>query len=672
MQRREVYSIALFLATQQPASAGVNSNIVEEDTPVSDAAEVGIHPVASTSKTADEVSFDAAGGKHESGHQSHTHDVSAPRSIDDWLVQTRSAVSQQRAKALSALSLIVQRHWMDPAVKPAHLKLLSCATTCLAANTHQTVLAKAVQLLQSVQQTAARFSDAQGPERLQELLVTLEQQEGLTPLNALSKVLMPRTSSLPWASRATLARFVHFFTSSVRAPEAKLTIRDHPRLLPSLVQHAFNINWPVTASNMDPSALDSTIWPDLTAIDILMDFSAQREDLEVVLHLRPIELLARFVALPFWTLEEAQTRELGRLTTAKTMDLLSMWAVYGLGSELRSSLAPLWSAFEMHAWQPEEAEAARAWFRLMTSWATAAYSPHETSPEHSILWSQVEGWREPLSDAQSILSGWNSSQSSALAAQTELMLALSQFEQNRIKWNPNSTPIPLPSFTLDIVPVCTSFVQHPTSTGAQWILALLELSSAYSLAQIRANLKRLVNALFAATRDQADACGRVTVPLLLELSMLSDFKFQVTHYLEVAALCDPTEVKCFSTLLPTLIDGLFAGRDQDRLKVVLSPLFSQSSGAAPFLPTSDTLKSTQSIPTQRQKPIGPTWILRLPLDELFDSATSHILRKLPKEYDFGELDMVTAALELQLAALHAAGRSSCACRAAPTKQVEPV
>ncbi|TDL19699.1 hypothetical protein BD410DRAFT_900034 [Rickenella mellea] len=77
-----------------------------------------------------------------------------------------------------------------------------------------------------------------------------------------------------------------------------------------------------------------------------------------------------------------------------TLELYSTLASYGLYSQTATTAAPYFTALGSYITSPQcsSGELTHAWLRLMESWMVCATDPHQTTPPHDILWSQVLGW----------------------------------------------------------------------------------------------------------------------------------------------------------------------------------------------------------------------------------------------------------------------------------------
>lgn len=527
---------------------------------------------------------------------------------------------------------------MDKSLIAAHLKLFSCAATCLATNSHLTVLSAATELLQAIHaRTTASTTDGQGPERAQEILLTLESRDELSPLDALAKAFHPKSSPLPRPLKASVSLFIESLVCSERTPGARKSVMEHHSLLQAMVQSAFAIQWP--PSSDDP---DEDPYPDLAVLRILHDLSRDRDNLETVLQLRPVELLARFLVIPYWTVEQASAVSKAKALTSALMDLLSVWAAFGVGCELRASLAAVWTAFELRQWDlSTEHSVAVSWFRLLRSWITAATAPHETSPEHSIIWTQVDGWRELLQDAAEPVLAY--SRAAYREVQAEYLLAVSRFEKGRRKFHASSKPLKMPS--VDLSKEIAAFCSGPNRSRAEWLFAAITATETYnneSLPDLSQNADTAVDTL----QQSAATYGRVTVPLLLQLSPLCSNPLMRT--IELCALCDASEVHYLS-VFSTLAPGMDAQQGPQWVDV-LRPFMTQTSQVVPYVPIASSFKRNQTVPIGRGPPLGPCWYLDLPMNELFDSATSKILREVPQAYPSGEVEIASSALQAQMAA----------------------
>ena len=97
-----------------------------------------------------------------------------------------------------------------------------------------------------------------------------------------------------------------------------------------------------------------------------------------------------------------------------TLQLYATFACYGLHAHTATIAAEPLASLAFHILSPECSSRPLliAYMSLLCAWTTCAYDPHQTTPPHEILWSQISGW------------GWISN----------FPLVARKFTQDRVDW----------------------------------------------------------------------------------------------------------------------------------------------------------------------------------------------------------------------------------------------
>ncbi|CAK5264205.1 unnamed protein product, partial [Mycena citricolor] len=401
--------------------------------------------------------------------------------------------------------------------------------------------------------------------------------------------------------------------------------------------------------------------------------------------LGPSDALLRFAA----TLPPAEATLL-----TSTLVFYRTLATYGLYSSIASTAHLQFAA--LAAYVPSAgASLQQAWASLLETWLVCATDPHQTTPEHEILWSQIEAWgwgadllalRDHVTteDALAWTSMWN-----ALAAwlegarvngvrsgeneRAECLGALGHgFESGKERDvveaalrtletadNPETLgtssqvlsaairlwlTFPNTSFTLPIDRIselCGKLVVHPVwkqSSGRCYFL-LRPLSSL--LCAYLDLSKRLQRVSQDAWTAQALSILSRTLPgdELFALDLLKDVLGSITpEWANSRGIKIPPsfwEKGGFRILQPFIENTV-----QPRSGVQIGPLNAS--------PASIKVSTTQRLPTYsrgRGLPLSRAWALS-PLDHLLRSGTSPVFRSLPAAWDATETEVTRATLLL--------------------------
>lgn len=164
--------------------------------------------------------------------------------------------------------------------------------------------------------------------------------------------------------------------------EIASTILATPNLVPNVMQTFLLCAIPPA---------ESSPLPNPTALDFLNIIALSSRSAASQL-LEPSDALLRFV-----TMLPPSSPYAAPLTTAlltSTLRLYTTLASYGLYSHIATTAAAQFSQVGAYI-MSSECQSKRliaAWTRLLEAWIVCATDPHQTTPGHEILWSQVSGW----------------------------------------------------------------------------------------------------------------------------------------------------------------------------------------------------------------------------------------------------------------------------------------
>ncbi|KAA1122320.1 hypothetical protein PGTUg99_036600 [Puccinia graminis f. sp. tritici] len=196
-----------------------------------------------------------------------------------------------------------------------------------------------------------------------------------------------------------------------------------PSFLELLIQVLIAVPWPLNSK----SKLEV---PDLSAFELLLELSkSSRTCSRSILDRGLLTPMLRFIALPYWSLvgtSESATEGLIPAPNDHVMgvlirsmcyqfDLISVFAGYGLGANLRTTLDPLLrtTTIGLHnilkdavsgsssvppCRAAQEFTLISAFLKLLQSWIQCADDSHICDPPHSITWSQVTEWESSILD----------------------------------------------------------------------------------------------------------------------------------------------------------------------------------------------------------------------------------------------------------------------------------
>jgi len=211
-----------------------------------------------------------------------------------------------------------------------------------------------------------------------------------------------------------------------------------PTFLELIVQVLVAVPWPL---NTQPKLE----LPDLSTFELFLELAkSSRSCSRSILDRGLLTPMLRFIALPYWSLPATWSNVAeGRTQVPRDhvvgvlircmcyqFEMISVFAGYGLGANLRTTLDPLLrttttglhqilkdavSGSSSHS-APRVAQEFRlisTFLKLLQSWIQCADDPHFCDPPHSITWSQVTEWESIFLDFLS-LSSMTSSRSPGL------------------------------------------------------------------------------------------------------------------------------------------------------------------------------------------------------------------------------------------------------------------
>ncbi|OAV99676.1 hypothetical protein, variant [Puccinia triticina 1-1 BBBD Race 1] len=227
---------------------------------------------------------------------------------------------------------------------------------------------------------------------------------------------------LPRLSLTTIAQILRHLVTLGESTKVSEEIVKRPSFLELLIQVLIAVPWPLNGK----SKLEV---PDLSAFELLLELAkSSRTCSRSILERGLLTPMLRFIALPYWNLLGASDNVTeGLIPTSSDhivgvlihsmcyqFELISVFAGYGLGANLRTTLAPLLrtTTAGLHnilkdavlgsstppSRAAQELTLASAFLKLLQSWIQCADDPHFCDPPHSITWSQVTEWQSTILD----------------------------------------------------------------------------------------------------------------------------------------------------------------------------------------------------------------------------------------------------------------------------------
>ncbi|KDQ62123.1 hypothetical protein JAAARDRAFT_30030 [Jaapia argillacea MUCL 33604] len=334
------------------------------------------------------------------GLHHHAEGSHAGYTLDDIFLLSRSTVPAQRASMLGLLARIARKlgkgrraAHRDEGIKElfgqeTELRKRIVASGAEAIGERGSVGAMAVEIFwECIVGWDDNLADIEGVEFSESLS---EGSEGPVTSDALPSLpldyLLPQISdaiglaALPSAFLSQLVDILHRLAqNSNDMAESILGTAD---LIPNIIRTFI-------ATPLPPS--ESSPLPNPSAIQLLTTLAlASRSNASALLE--PADVLLRFIATspsssPF-------PHPLATSLLASSLEFYAVLASYGLYSHI---VTTAWEPFaRMSVFiQSSECKSSRliqAWASLLEAWMVCAADPHETTPSHDILWSQVVGW----------------------------------------------------------------------------------------------------------------------------------------------------------------------------------------------------------------------------------------------------------------------------------------
>lgn len=507
---------------------------------------------------------------------------------------TRSSVPQQRSFALSLLQRIITKHSSRPevlALAPALAEICSSLMT----TSHLSTRTSAVTL-------AASASDIPGfSSAIQDL------KPGIFVI--LSHVL----ESDPEPSQIVLTALCTIITSL--DPEK---IAQHLLLIERLQTLCLAVPWP--NGNPNPAFLD--------ILSLMIRHSRTTAQL-VLSDLASLQVLSRYLAIPFWQLNEP----LGALMTAKTIDLLSLLGHYGIACQYRTTLASCWAAYLSHTFTSSEEVVAVSWVRLARVWMTCAVNPHQTDPEHAVSWSQISEWGEKVVDIAKVQ--W----SEGGGMQSEVWKCLSVWKLGSVRYG---TPHELEMSIEERLEQAAKDLLAGQKTQ-DLLIAGLGLAQACGIKSID---KEIAKTVFA---QQAGSMHKPTAQdIALLVALLPYLGDTMAAKLFIISIAGSLETTAVNKIVRQVLEELSPSSARLPVKDILSPFLTAAVPTSPSYMLKPTEISLITTLDSSDKANMPVWPLSTPLHELLHSAESKVLRALPDNWNFGEVEIVVAGLVLLL------------------------
>ncbi|KAG9088260.1 hypothetical protein FRC06_002150, partial [Ceratobasidium sp. 370] len=183
-----------------------------------------------------------------------------------------------------------------------------------------------------------------------------------------------------WLPRSVLRRLLEVVVRLARQSRAHASaVMGAPELVPEIMR-AFILS----GSPYPDASSDQADQPDVLAIHLLTILArSSRQNAGALLD--PTDTLLRFVAvLPPTDVEPD--------LLVATLDLYAVLGRYGMYAHIATTAAASFDALAQYVRARRNSRLTRSWMRLRVVWTVCATDPHQTTPAHEILWSQVEGW----------------------------------------------------------------------------------------------------------------------------------------------------------------------------------------------------------------------------------------------------------------------------------------
>ncbi|EPQ54872.1 hypothetical protein GLOTRDRAFT_121828 [Gloeophyllum trabeum ATCC 11539] len=342
------------------------------------------------------------------GLHHHAEGTHAGYTIDDIFLLSRSTVPAQRATMLGVLARITRRLGKarkkygehDDGLAELHGKEEELRKRILAAGIEAlgqrgSVGAMAVDVLwECVVGWDEELVDIEGVEFIEASTQSTPGEEAdkiqSAARDAISSLpieyLLPQiaealsTAALPEASLSQLLGILHRLAQYSNAYATSIT--GTPKLLPSVVSTFLLTPIPPTSTSPLPNPL---------AIQLLATLAmASRSNASSVTGYA--DALLRFVVtLPP---DSAYSHPLATALLASTLEFYTVLASYGLYASVATTATEHLHRLGNYVLSQRcvSKRLMTAWAKLLAGWIVCATDPHQTTPDHEILWSQVAGW----------------------------------------------------------------------------------------------------------------------------------------------------------------------------------------------------------------------------------------------------------------------------------------
>ncbi|KZS97390.1 hypothetical protein SISNIDRAFT_482298 [Sistotremastrum niveocremeum HHB9708] len=600
--------------------------------------------------------------------------------LADLLHLSRSTVPSQRSTMLTVLSRILRRERLS---EDTFKKIFAVGLEASQVGTNLNVCTSGVELLWSALVKSAS--------PVEESTLKGIPTESVISLFAdhLSSQVLPMTSLLQILE--TLLKLVTL------SPDLCASLLSIPQLLPLIVR----VFLPPPIGNDGPSA-------EVNALRLFHQLArSSRANAEKLSETADAAL--RFLVI----VPETPSAQ---LLAAETLTFYSILGRYGLYAHIAATANAhisklgnnLLIQLQSGVHSPPLEYLAEAWLHLLECWIVCAIDPHQTSPPHEILWTQISNWEwgetilELLLQSSSrlgvvwtaacrALSAWldgaavnsprNGEQERTLVYE-KLRHAISDGDiQDALQEDVNSLMISLRDTGRDSLSLTEerSFDRlsatlklvlstHPPFGSDTETQTALDLPITFTSMQALADL--IVDASSIIPSPRTAAFLQVQTRLRRRLRRESDMEwlsFAMTLPTSVplgeeefiAWLFDQIAILLTKDLasalsIPTPPDMWDGKGIETLLPFLVESLYPSEIRLAPFFPTPESLKFTLTqcnspSPSARiaSLPAPRSWPL-WPLDHLLRSGTSQVFRKLPPSWDASETDVVRASLVLCL------------------------
>jgi hypothetical protein len=584
---------------------------------------------ASTSQSKPQLVFDLQGRlrastqPHEHLHSHHEHHSHDPEefTVDQLSALIRSSMAQQRVSGLTIAARVIEANPQESSVNAFAEELISTLSGYLGKSNHLGILSASLKCLLTILDKPKLVEYA------------LAQQPSL--LDAFA-TLLGRGSPIQDSRHLAIEVVKCLLICSSEDGSAPDSIVAHSTLLSNLCTFCLKTSWPSSSASELPISL---------ALQLLCQLaSLSRANASAIATLPAVNLSMRFFALPYWTIEDVQGRSAGREVVLELLQLLTCLARYGFGLEARSKI---WmTQFELSRAEQRDAGLDQAWFALVQHWLACALNTHETTPEHAILWSQVEVLGNDLEDAVAHYEHFKQNRIEADVLDS-IRVWNAAIKQLRLSARAKISPIHNPAERLQ--DYCKR--ELDVESEARTLFAAIQLATSSSEAvsipvELADEVASVLDKQLQVTKDQAQ---------LHLFCVLAPFvSNRAAHICTSLALLDSQSLSLLPDLLPAFFDSLETlSADSQHNHSVLQPFLIDKGPVAPFSSMTQSLKEVQRVQPRLgdSKLWSASWALQVPVRHLTEMETSFIWRKLPTTWNFTELDILKAALETQLAVI---------------------